>query len=165
MEFDKAKAYLSTLYEKLTSIEKISSRINKERQDLVHELNNFYPIFNIWALSEPHLAPYLKGIAHAIESSTLAQSNLIFSYSTSLGNPVKEFLIYVSVVQDTLKKREAYQCVYENSLTELTKRHTEKDQVIFIPMEIENILVNFCFKTNQRLPKFSNYASISLAIL
>lgn len=129
IEFDKAKAYLNALYEKLTSIEKIASRINKERQDLVNELNNFHPIFNLWALTEPNLAPVLRNIAHAIERSTAAQSNLIFSFPIVMGNPIKEFLMYIDVVQDTLRKREAYQCAYENSLLELTKRHNEKDRV------------------------------------
>lgn len=130
IEFDQVKSYLGSLHEKLTSIEKISSRINKERQELVSELNTFHPIFTTWALTEPELAPMLRNIAHAIERSTTAQSNLILNYPVALGNPIKEFLIYIDVVQDVLRKREALQQAYEHSVGELAKRYNEKDKVI-----------------------------------
>lgn len=129
MEFDKVKNYLTTLHEKLTSIEKVSSRINRERQDFVSELNSYHPIFSTWATFESELAPLLKSIAHAIEKSSAAQSNLIFSYPTVLVNPVKELLLYVDVVQGVLRKREAYQYAYESSVVELNRKHDEKDKV------------------------------------
>jgi len=130
IEFEKTKDYLGVLSEKLISIEKISSRINKERHDFVIELQGFYPIFSNWSVSEPELAVILHNIANAIDKTTFAQSVMISNYASTVANPVKEFLTYIDVVKETLHKREVYQHVYESSMDELTKRRTEKDQLL-----------------------------------
>lgn len=122
--------YLTTLSEKLLSIEKISSRINKERVEYIVELNRFYPIFTTWAKSEPELSPILHSIGNAIERSTAAQNILVQSYATVVGNPIRDFTLYIDTVQETIKKRESYQGAYENSLEELNKRHCEKEKLI-----------------------------------
>lgn len=129
IEFEKTKDYLNVLSEKLISIERIASRINKERHDFVIELQGFYPLFSNWSMSEAELALILQNIASAIEKCTFAQSAMICNYSNTVTNPIKEFLMYIDVVKDTLHKREVFQQFYETSLDELTKKRTEKDQV------------------------------------
>lgn len=123
------KSYLTTLTDKLIAIEKISHRINKEKQDLVSELQYFYPIFITWASTEKELGPILQCTASAIEKTANVQNNIILSYSNTIGNPIKEFVAYVEVVQETLQKRETYQSAYETSMEELSKRKTEKNKV------------------------------------
>ncbi|CAG9856205.1 unnamed protein product [Phyllotreta striolata] len=129
-EFERTKAYLGALSEKLASIERISGRVNKERSEYVTELNNFHPIFTTWATSEPHLAELLSQIGGATERSSAAQSALIHAYGNTMGNPIREFLSYIEVAQETLKKREFYQYSYETSVEELNKRHFEKDKLV-----------------------------------
>ncbi|KAI4460456.1 sorting nexin-4 [Holotrichia oblita] len=129
IEFDKMKAYLTTLTDKLIAIEKISHRINKEKQDLVSELQYFYPIFITWASTEKELGSILQCTASAIEKTANVQNNIILSYSNTIGNPIKEFVAYVEVVQETLQKRETYQSAYESSMEELSKKKTEKNKV------------------------------------
>lgn len=135
-EFDKAKNYVNILMEKLISIEKISSRINKEQSELVSELNNYYPIFTTWSASEPQLAHILLKISRAFEKSTAAQNSMISNYNSLISIPIKEFLQYVDVVNETLMKRDAYQAAYNNSYAELAKRRVEKDKVEEKPCKI-----------------------------
>lgn len=135
VEFDKMKTYLTVLSEKLSSIEKISNRINKERTDLISEINSLYPIFTVWAASEPELRNTLENIGHALERSTAAQSALVHSYNHTMGIPIKDFLQYIEVVQETLKRRESYQYAYQLSLEELNKRHSEKDKLLAISQD------------------------------
>ncbi|KAI4460482.1 sorting nexin-4 [Holotrichia oblita] len=130
IEFDKMKAYLTTLTDKLIAIEKISHRINKEKQDLVSELQYFYPIFITWASTEKELGSILQCTASAIEKTANVQNNIILSYSNTIGNPIKEFVAYVEVVQETLQKRETYQSAYESSMEELSKKKTEKNKLL-----------------------------------
>ncbi|KAJ8945123.1 hypothetical protein NQ318_001588 [Aromia moschata] len=130
IEFDKIKTYLTTLSEKLSSIEKISSRINKERSEYVTELNSYHPIFTTWATSEPELSELLQNIGNAMERSSAAQNALVQSYNTTVSNPIKDFLTYIDVVQETIRKRESYQYAYEISMEELSKRHSEKDKLL-----------------------------------
>ncbi|KAF5273999.1 hypothetical protein FQA39_LY01114 [Lamprigera yunnana] len=130
IEFEKAKDYLNVLSEKLISVEKISSRINKENQDFVNELQSYYPIFSNWSMSEPALSPILQNIANAFEKCTFAQSALIYSNANTIANPVKEFLTYIDVVKDTLNKRDIFQHIYNTSLDELDKKREEKNQLL-----------------------------------
>lgn len=131
IEFEKMRDYLNILSDKLGTVEKISFRINKERHDFVEELYLFYPTFMTWSTCEPELASILQSIGNAYEKCTFAKSFMISTYPNVVANPVKEFLLYIDCVKDTLHKREVYQHVYENSLDELNKRRTEKDQVRF----------------------------------
>lgn len=94
------------------------------------ELNQYQPIFTIWSSTEPQLADILLNIGSAIERNSAAQSALIHSYATTIGTPIKDYLAYIDIVQETLKKREAYQYAYESSIEELNKRHNEKDKVV-----------------------------------
>ncbi|KAB0794936.1 hypothetical protein PPYR_11775 [Photinus pyralis] len=130
IEFEKARDYLTTLSEKLVSIEKIASRINKESHEYVSELQSYYPIFSNWSMSEPELSPILQNIANAFEKCTFAQSALIYSYTNTVANPIKEFLMYIDVIKDTLHKRDLYQHIYNTSLDDLDKKRTEKDQLL-----------------------------------
>ncbi|XP_023029128.2 sorting nexin-7 [Leptinotarsa decemlineata] len=130
IEFDKTKVYLTTLSEKLSSIEKISSRINKERSEYITELNSYHPIFTTWAMAETDLSETLRNIGSAMERSSAAQNALVQSYNNTVGNPVKDFLAYIDVVQETIRKRESYQYAYEVSMDELNKRHSEKDKLV-----------------------------------
>lgn len=120
---------MNTLTDKLVAIEKISHRINKEKQELVSELQYFYPIFLTWASTEKDLGNILQCTAAAIEKTANVQNNIIMSYSNTIGNPIKEFVAFIEVVQETLTKRETYQSVYESSIEELSKKKTEKNKV------------------------------------
>ncbi|KAF5292272.1 hypothetical protein FQR65_LT11235 [Abscondita terminalis] len=130
IEFEKAKEYLNILSEKLISIEKIASRINKESQEFVNELQTYYPIFFSWATSEPNLSPILHNIANAFIKCKFAQSSLIYSYQNTMANPIKEFITYVDVVKETLNKRDVFQHVYNTSIEDLDKKREEKDQLL-----------------------------------
>ncbi|KAL1495099.1 hypothetical protein ABEB36_010570 [Hypothenemus hampei] len=130
IEFDKMKSYLVTLTSKLASLEKISSRINKERGDLIIEMNNFHPIFTKWSSFEPHLSSILENIGKALERNSAAQNALVHNYNNNMGIPIKEFLQYIEVVQESLRRRESYQLAYESSLEELHKMHNEKDKLL-----------------------------------
>ncbi|GLV44464.1 Sorting nexin 1 [Carabus blaptoides fortunei] len=130
IEFEKSRDYLHTLSEKLIMIEKISNRINKERQDYIIELNNFYPVLSWWSTSEPHLAPLLQSMANAVERTSAAQNDMVQQHNSVVTSPVREFMMYIDVVKDVLNKRDNYQILYENSVEELMKKRTEKESLI-----------------------------------
>ncbi|XP_017775961.1 PREDICTED: sorting nexin-7-like [Nicrophorus vespilloides] len=132
LEFDRIKTYLTLLTEKINSVEKISSRINKERVELASELQYFYPIFITWSATEPELAKLLQSTASAIEKTMVAQNGVVANYQATVATPIKDFTAYVEVVQEALQKRESYQAVYEHSLDELNKKRTEKEKLVAV---------------------------------
>lgn len=101
--------------------------------DYVTELNSYHPIFTTWSMAEPELFDILQNIGNAMARSSAAQNALVQSYSNTVGNPIKDFLSYIDVVHETIRKREVYQYAYEVSMDELTKKHSEKDKVYCKP--------------------------------
>lgn len=128
-EFEKAQDYLVAISDELSSLEKISTRINKVRQELAGQLQAYFPLFHGWSQSDPELAPVLQHISGAIEKMASAQTALTSNYHSTVADPIKEFLMYIDVVRTTLSRRQACQSVYEGSAEELAKVRAEKDQV------------------------------------
>lgn len=129
LEFDRIKTSLHCLHENLSLIEKISSRMNKEKHNLVNELNNLHPVFSSWASLDTQFSGVLCNIGKAIETSSKAENSLAFDYPVILVHPIKELLAYIDVVQEALKKREMCQQTYQTSLSELNRRQNEKEKV------------------------------------
>lgn len=128
-EFEKAQDYLVAISDKLSSLEKISTRINKVRQEFTGQLQAYFPVFHSWSQSDPELAPVLQHISGAIEKMASAQSILTSNYHSTVADPIKEFLTYIDVVRGTLNRRQACQSAFEGSAEELAKVRAEKDQV------------------------------------
>ncbi|XP_001604661.1 sorting nexin-7 [Nasonia vitripennis] len=126
LEFEQARDYCVSLSEKLSTIDKISRRIHKERQDYLVELHQLHPIFTLWATSEPQLARTLQAVAGAIESNASAHQKLL---DTAV-NEEREYITYIDAVKDALSRRDTMQVEYEMTAEELTKRKTERDQII-----------------------------------
>ncbi|KAL7305344.1 hypothetical protein TKK_0002472 [Trichogramma kaykai] len=124
-EFEHFKDYCIGLSDKLSAVDKISRRINKERHECLAELNQLHPIFTMWASSEPELSKTLEAIAKALHSNANAHKILIDSVS----NEEKEYVTYVEAVKDALNRRDAMQIEYELSSEELNKRTVEKQEV------------------------------------
>lgn len=76
------------------------------------------------------MAPILQNIGGALERSNSAQNSLVQSYPSIIGIPIRDFISYIEVVQEIIKKRESYQWAYENSLEELNKCHDDKNKLI-----------------------------------
>ncbi|XP_034941300.1 sorting nexin-30-like [Chelonus insularis] len=129
LEFERVKDYCNALIEKLAHIDKINNRIHKERNDYIAELHQMYPIFNQWSASERELAPLLLSIAKAVESNALAHQKLI----DNVPNEEREYIAYVESVKDALTRRDNMQIEYELTIDELSKRRTEKDQLLESP--------------------------------
>ncbi|XP_054275265.1 sorting nexin-30-like [Macrosteles quadrilineatus] len=130
-EFEAVKDYVEVLSEKLSTLEKIGERINKERKDHVAELNNYSPILTSWAGIEPVLRPLLLDIGVAVETVAAAQQkHLISSYQINFSQPLKEYLMYLEAINEALDRRENIQIEYELALEEMNKVKTEKDQLV-----------------------------------
>lgn len=132
LEFDKLKIYLTALSEKIVSIDKIATRISKERLELVNTLQGLYPVFINWSEHEPDLAPLLRSISIALEKTTQAHNGLSTAHEATVMLSIRDFLQYVDVVQNTVQKRNSYQATYEHAMTELNKRKNEKEMLVAV---------------------------------
>ncbi|XP_012251856.2 sorting nexin-30-like isoform X2 [Athalia rosae] len=126
LELEQVRDYCVALVDKLLTIDKISHRIQKERQEYLMELHQLHPIFTLWASSEPELNPILIAIAKAVENNAVAHQNVLDSFP----DEIREYLAYIDAVRDTLVRRDAMQIEYELTVEDLTKKRQEKDQLL-----------------------------------
>ncbi|XP_046741932.1 sorting nexin-30-like [Diprion similis] len=126
LEFEQVRDYCVALADKLSAIDKISHRIQKERQEYLLELHQLHPIFTLWATSEPELNPILTAIAKAIENNAAAHQVVLDSFPSDM----REYLAYIDAVRDTLVRRDSMQIEYEMTVDDLAKKRQEKDQLI-----------------------------------
>ncbi|XP_021925634.1 sorting nexin-7-like [Zootermopsis nevadensis] len=129
-EFEQVREYVTTLGEKLSSVERVSQRIHKERQDYLHELHQMHPIFTLWSASEPELSPVLLAMAAAIEHNAQAQQNVLVTYTPDIAQPLKEYVLYIEAVKEALNRRDSVQIEYELTVEELKKKRAEKDVLL-----------------------------------
>ncbi|XP_015512194.1 sorting nexin-30 [Neodiprion lecontei] len=125
LEFEQVRDYCVALADKLSTIDKISHRIQKERQEYLLELHQLHPIFTLWATSEPELNPILTAIAKAIENNAVAHQVVLDSFPSDM----REYLAYIDAVRDTLVRRDSMQIEYEMTVDDLAKKRQEKDQL------------------------------------
>lgn len=96
---------------------------------------NYHPILLSWSSTEPPLSGLLIKISSAIERTASAQTQLLNDYNITLGNPIREFIMYVEVVRDVLNKRDNYQLAYESSVEDLSRKRCEKDQLMSLQQQ------------------------------
>lgn len=131
-EFEVVKEYVSTLCDKLTTLQKIGDRICKERKEHVLELHQFHPVFRMWAGIEPQLETLLLQLSVAIEKcATAQQTKLIDTFLTNFSQPLKEYLLYVDAIKEVLSRRDSIQIDFEVAVDEMSKKKAEKDQLMF----------------------------------
>lgn len=131
IEFDQIKSYLILLHSSLNRIERITSKIHKERSNAVNDFASLHTVFTTWAPSEPDLSGVLRYIGKAIQISTNAENNLALGSSSIVSQPIKELLLYIDAVQEALRKRESCQKAYEYTVAELNRRQSERHKVNF----------------------------------
>lgn len=135
-EFEQVHEYVTSLGEKLNSVDKISQRIHKERQDYLYELNQLHPIFTLWSASEPELSPVLLAMAAAIEHNTQAQQHVLVTFTPIIVQPLKEYLLYIEAVKEVLTRRDSVQIEYELTVEELKKKRAEKATTASIKLAV-----------------------------
>ncbi|PSN51060.1 hypothetical protein C0J52_01520 [Blattella germanica] len=96
-EFEQIREYVSCLGEKLNSVDKISQRIQKEGQ-------------------EPELSPVLLAMATAVEHNAQAQQHVLVTFTPSIAQPLKEYLLYIDAVKEALTRRDSVQIEFELTL-------------------------------------------------
>ncbi|XP_047102420.1 sorting nexin-30-like isoform X3 [Schistocerca piceifrons] len=135
-EFDRIRDYLTSLGEKLTNIDKIAQRIQKERQEYLYEMHQMHPIFTLWSASEPELSPVLLALASAVEHNSRSLHNVLAAANPSFVQPLKEYLLYIQAVKEALQRRDAFEIEYELAVDELKKKRAEKEQLMAMEQQV-----------------------------
>ncbi|XKL61870.1 hypothetical protein PGB90_001703 [Kerria lacca] len=130
LEFEEIKTYIILLKEKLTSLEKIMSKLYKERREFSKDMNQLGLEFEKWANTEIILAPLLLSVGRAFSNigsvhDTLLVNPLEFVILQS-AQPIREYLLYAESVKEALIRRDNIQIQYESAVEEFHKRKADQ---------------------------------------
>ncbi|KAL4235756.1 Sorting nexin-30 [Mactra antiquata] len=128
-EFTIMHEYIQAFGEKLGSIDRITQRIVKEEGEFHADLQEWGPIYTLWANSEDLLVNALLTMSKAVETSSLALKELIDATDDHFSQPLKEYILYAESIKAVLRRRDAIQSEYEMTLDELNKRKDEREQL------------------------------------
>ncbi|WAR23722.1 SNX30-like protein, partial [Mya arenaria] len=117
-EFAAMQDYMLAFAEKLGSVERITQRIVKEQ-------------------TEDQLVSPLHSMAKAVEVSANSLKELIDGTYDNFSQPLREYILYAESIKTVLRRRDAIQSEYEQTLDELNKRKEEKEQLT-LQMETQN---------------------------
>lgn len=145
-EFSAVTDYMTSLYEKLSYFNSVSSRIVKERSDISAEMQVIRPILESWSQTERFnrdtlkinpqktvdinhqadddfpLGSILKKMAKPFHVTSAEQVKLTKEYPYIISNPIKEYLLYIQAVKEKLSRRDALQACLEGAQEKLTKK-------------------------------------------
>ncbi|XP_077287836.1 sorting nexin-30-like [Arctopsyche grandis] len=145
-EFSAVTDYMTSLYEKLSYFNSVSSRIIKERSDISAEMQVIRPILESWSQTERFnrdtlkinpqktadinqqadddfpLGSILKKMAKPFHVISAEQIKLTKEYPYIISNPIKEYLLYIQAVKEKLSRRDALQACLEGAQEKLTKK-------------------------------------------
>ncbi|XP_075235862.1 sorting nexin-7-like isoform X2 [Lycorma delicatula] len=80
-EFESVREHVTSLAEKLTSLENVGERVLKERKDYQIAYSHISPVLQRWASSEPGLRWILLDVARAADSCVMAhKANLLDTF-------------------------------------------------------------------------------------
>ncbi|XP_053395624.1 sorting nexin-30-like [Mercenaria mercenaria] len=128
-EFTIMHEYMQAFGEKLASIDRITQRIVKEQTDFHTDLLEWGPIYTLWANSEDQLVNALLTMSKTVDVCSEALKDLIDATDDNFSQPLKEYILYSEAIKAVLRRRDAIQSQYEETLDELNKRKDEREQL------------------------------------
>ncbi|KAK6639818.1 hypothetical protein RUM43_008093 [Polyplax serrata] len=129
-ELNKLNEYLTILPEKLSHLCKISQRIYKERTEEAADLAELKSVFQYWAGSESDLTDPLCEMASAIDKVRQSvESELLNTENLFLFQPIKDYLLYIVAIKETLERRDNVEINYLHQLDNLEKKKQEKEEL------------------------------------
>ncbi|KAL1138402.1 hypothetical protein AAG570_008466 [Ranatra chinensis] len=132
-EFDNVRQYVNCLSQKLSNIHSIAIRVNKERVDLVYDLEDAKKALRVWSNHEPKLSVIINAIQEAVTCEiSLQNTHFIQNCSKQLQQPLEEYVIYVDAVKEALARRDSIQIAFETAIEENNRKKSEKDELLLL---------------------------------
>ncbi|XP_075235861.1 sorting nexin-30-like isoform X1 [Lycorma delicatula] len=130
-EFESVREHVTSLAEKLTSLENVGERVLKERKDYQIAYSHISPVLQRWASSEPGLRWILLDVARAADSCVMAhKANLLDTFQQDFSQAIKEYLMYIDAIKEALARRDSIHVEYEITVDEISKKRGEKDALM-----------------------------------
>ncbi|XP_043241846.1 sorting nexin-7-like isoform X1 [Amphibalanus amphitrite] len=128
-EIQRVLDYAEKLSDKLTALEKASSRIHKDKTVMIGEMQRLHPTLTLMSASEPELGPLLRAAAGAVSRCAAAEQAVTDAQPAQLEQPLREYVLYAEAIREALGRRDAVQAQFEATAAEIQRKEAERAQV------------------------------------
>ncbi|XP_053088744.1 sorting nexin-7 isoform X2 [Pangasianodon hypophthalmus] len=126
-DFNVIQDYVDNFSLKLTSLDKITQRIIKEKREYLDEMKEYGPIYTLWSGSEEELVEPLKLMASCLDRCYKETEEQIEHLSISLLPALHEYVLCADNLKTVLRRRDNIQAEFEAKNEALATKRTERE--------------------------------------
>ncbi|XP_053350530.1 sorting nexin-7 isoform X2 [Clarias gariepinus] len=126
-EFNAIQDYVENFNVKVTSLDKITQRILKEKREYLDEIKEYGPVYTLWSGSEEELVEPLKLMASSLDRCYKETEEQIEHLSSNLLPTLHEYVLCADNLKAVLRRRDNIQADYEAKNEALASKRTETE--------------------------------------
>ncbi|KAM9488870.1 sorting nexin-7 isoform 1-T1 [Clarias gariepinus] len=126
-EFNAIQDYVENFNVKVTSLDKITQRILKEKREYLDEIKEYGPVYTLWSGSEEELVEPLKLMASSLDRCYKETEEQIEHLSSNLLPTLHEYVLCADNLKAVLRRRDNIQAEYEAKNEALASKRTETE--------------------------------------
>ncbi|XP_066539384.1 sorting nexin-7 isoform X2 [Hoplias malabaricus] len=126
-EFNSMQEYVEAFSLKMTSLDKITQRIIKEKKEYLEELKECAPIYTLWVGSEEELAEPLKLMTSCMDRCCRETAEQVQYLSNSLLPILHEYVLCTETLKTVLRRRDNIQAEFEAKSEALATKKTDSE--------------------------------------
>ncbi|XP_072535747.1 sorting nexin-7 isoform X2 [Salminus brasiliensis] len=126
-EFSAIQDYVEEFSQKMTSLDKITQRIIREKKEYLEELKECGPIYTLWSGSEEELVEPLKQMAGCLDRCCRETEEQVQQLSNSLLPILHEYVLCSETLKAVLRRRDNIQAEFEAKNEALATKKTDTE--------------------------------------
>ncbi|XP_051969523.1 sorting nexin-7 isoform X2 [Xyrauchen texanus] len=126
-EFTVMQEYVESFNQKMSSLDKITQRIYRERKEYLEELKECGPAYMLWSNSEEELAEPLKSMAGCLDRCCKETEEQVKQLNDNLIPALHEYVLSTETLKAVLKRRDNIQAEVEAKTDALATKKAEKE--------------------------------------
>ncbi|XP_027005341.1 sorting nexin-7 isoform X1 [Tachysurus fulvidraco] len=126
-EFSAIQDYVDNFSVKLTSLDKVTQRIIKEKQEYLDDVKEYGPAYTLWSGSEEELVEPLKLMASCLDRCSKETEEQLEHLNNSLLPTLHEYVLCADNLKAVLRRRDNIQAEFEAKNEALAAKRTERE--------------------------------------
>ncbi|XP_051537831.1 sorting nexin-7 isoform X2 [Myxocyprinus asiaticus] len=126
-EFTVMQEYVESFSQKMSSLDKITQRVIRERKEYLEELKECGPIYMLWSNTEEELAEPLKSMADCLDRCCKETEEQVKQLNDNLIPALHEYVLCTETLKAVLRRRDNIQAEFEAKTEALATKKADKE--------------------------------------
>uniref|UniRef100_W5JXT1 Sorting nexin 7 n=1 Tax=Astyanax mexicanus TaxID=7994 RepID=W5JXT1_ASTMX len=126
-EFNDIQDYVESFSQKMTSLDKITQRIIREKKEYLEELRECGPTYTLWSGSEEELVEPLKQMAGCLDRCCRETEEQVQQLGNNLLPILHEYVLCTETLKAVLRRRDNIQAEFEAKNEALATKRTDTE--------------------------------------